>query len=88
MEDDSSSSAISSSVSEEDDEYDDLLLLYNIFILGSNRDDLQSIPKITHYVEHVIPGYSNDTFKEHFRYCEQKFLPCCDDHCLLLEVYA
>jgi len=67
---DESDSSISSE-SENDDNDDicvrDMQTLYCILMANKVRGKMIATEKITDYVERVIPNYSNNAFKEHFR---------------------
>ncbi|XP_011169072.1 putative nuclease HARBI1 [Solenopsis invicta] len=73
---DESDSSISSE-SENDDHHDicirDMQILYSILMANKVRGKMIATEKITDYVERVIPNYSNNTFKQHFRVLPASF---------------
>lgn len=66
---DSSSSNSSSSESDclSDEDNDELSTIYAILMIGETRGPYLPGEKLTDYVERVVPGYSKQIFKEHFR---------------------
>ncbi|KAJ8928484.1 hypothetical protein NQ314_018954 [Rhamnusium bicolor] len=65
------SDSMSSSPSNESDEEDDLdaelQLLYTIIMIGETRGEQKLGEKISDYVERVVPSYTRNIFREHFR---------------------
>lgn len=50
-----------------DEEYENIL---KILCLVKNTTAFRKpIPRLTNYVEEVIPAYNDEQFKSHFRYC-------------------
>jgi len=50
-----------------DEEETDISTLYAILMTGNTRGVNIPQHKLTDYVERVVPGYSRQQFKEHFR---------------------
>lgn len=59
--DDSSESDFSS------DEETEISIMYSILMMAETRGEINPPEKLTDYVERVVPGYSRQVFKEHFR---------------------
>ncbi|KMQ85837.1 nuclease harbi1 [Lasius niger] len=68
-EEDSCFSSSSSDESElsNDEEETDIFTLYAILMMGNTRGVNIPCEKLTGYAERVMPGYSRQQFKEHFR---------------------
>lgn len=67
-EEDSNFSNSSSDESElSDKEQTDISILYAVLMMENTRRVNISREKLTDYVERVVPGYSRQQFKEHFR---------------------
>lgn len=67
---DESDSLISSENANDDNDdicVRDMQTLYCILMTNKVRGKMIATEKITDYVERVIPNYSNNAFKEHFR---------------------
>lgn len=63
----SSSSSSSSSENEEKDDHSTFDFGLAFVIAKTTRGEVVQTSKIVDYVERIVPGYSRNTFREHFR---------------------